>query len=149
APARRARAGRAVAPPPHGHLGAEPGGEAVLLVAEVRLEDRPDDQQHRHLRHAVANGRYAQRALPAVALGDPYPKEGLRSVLRPSQLLPQRRQPRPHAGRLDLLERLPIYARRATVGAATPVRFGQDVRAADLVPQRVEPIAGGGLGFRL
>jgi len=43
--------------------------EPVRAVDEVCLEDRLQNQKHRHLHNPVPNGRNAQRSLPAVRLG--------------------------------------------------------------------------------
>ena len=101
------------------------------------------------LHHPIADRGDAKRALAAVALGDPHPQQGLWPVSPSAQLLPQPFQPRLDAVGLDRLEGLTIAARRAAIGAAASVRFGQNIGSADLVPQGVEAIGRFSLGFRL
>ena len=48
----------------------------------------------------------------------------------------------------DMREGLAIRPRRAAIGAAASVGFGQDVLTAHLVPQAVEPVGCFALGFR-
>lgn len=44
--------------------------EPVRAVDEVRLEDRLQHQQHRHLHNPILDGRNAQWSLPAIRLGN-------------------------------------------------------------------------------
>ena len=50
------------------HLGIHPRTESVLIAQQVRLEDRAQHQQRRHLDHAVADARYAEWTLAPIAL---------------------------------------------------------------------------------
>src|SRR4029450_6296960 len=117
----------------------------------------------------IGNGGNAERPLSAVAFRDPDAQEGLRPVAAGSQVLPQRfpapfnrrrlaavshppptlLQPLFNAVRLDLLERLAVRARGAGIVPTAPIRLGQDVRPADLVPQAVEAEGWFSLSFRL
>src|SRR5689334_23132443 len=92
--------------PSESHLGVQPGTEAILLWQQVRLEDGADDQHHRHLDHAVADARNAERSLTSIALRYPYAQEGLGVVALSYQLLPQPSQPLLRSAGIDLLERL-------------------------------------------
>jgi hypothetical protein len=105
-----------------------------LLRQQVRLENGADDQHHRHLHHAVADGRNAERPLASVALRYPNAQEGLRGVGPQGQLLPQRSQPSLNALSFDHIESLAIHPRRAGIGSATLVGFQQNILAMDLVP---------------
>ena len=49
---------------PYGVFGAPFGTIRVLLGLQVCLEDRPQDQNHGHLHHAIADTRDAHSALP-------------------------------------------------------------------------------------
>jgi len=75
--------------------------------------------------------------------------DGGRSV----SLLPERKRqfakPPLHPVRLDVREVLAIHTRCALVGAALGISMGQNVLAADLVVQRIKPIAGFCLRFRV
>jgi hypothetical protein len=135
--------------PAESHLGVQSGAKAILLWQQVRLEDGPDDQHHRHLDHAVADGGDAERPPASVALWYPHPQEGLRSVAPRDQLLPQPFQPPLHARGLDPGKALAVHPRRPRVAAAATVGFLQDVLATDLVPERVEAEGGFSLSFRL
>ena len=116
------------------HLGVQPRTEAILIAQQVRLENRGQHQQHRHLDHAVADGWDAKWALTAVALWYPHAQQGLGSVFAGPELLPQLFQPSflPVGG--DPVKRHPVAARRATVAAAGPVCFFEDVGPAHFVP---------------
>lgn len=103
------------------HLGAHAFAEAVLPGEQVFIEDRSENQQHCHLRDTVADGWDAQRALPAVCLGDPYTQQGRAPVLLGSQLLPQSLQPGRESVFLDALKGLAVHPRRAAVRAAVEV----------------------------
>src|SRR5271168_346193 len=132
------------------HLGVHLRAEAVLIAQQVRLEDRPQHQQRRHLDHAVADARDAERALAAVALWYPHAQQGLWPIVANPQLLPQLFQPSilPVCG--DLVERHPVAAGGTVVTPACPVCFFEDVGPTHFVPQRrVEPKVRFGLSFRL
>jgi len=131
------------------HLGVEVRAESELVARKVRLEDRLQHDDHRRLHHPVTDRGDAQRALAAIALGDPHPQQGLGPVALGPQLPPQRFQPRLHTSGLDRRERLAVHARRTAVRAAASVRLGQDILTADLVPQSVEAKGRFSLGFHL
>ena len=131
------------------HLGVEVRAESELVARKIRLEDRLQHDEHRRLHHPVTDRGDAQRALAAVALGNPHPQQGLGPVELGPQLLLQPFQPRFHAPGLDRREALPIRARRTAVRAAASVRFGQDILTADLVPQAIEAKGWFSLGFHL
>jgi len=76
-------------------------------------------------------------------------QEGLRTVRSRRELLSQILEPRIYTSRVDVRESLIVDARCSAVSAAAPVRLGENVLAADLVPQAVESKAPFGLGFRL
>jgi hypothetical protein len=63
------------------HLGVHPRAKAILIAQQVRLEDRPQHQQPRHLDHAVADARNAKRALATVALWYPHAQQGLWTIV--------------------------------------------------------------------
>src|SRR4051794_10456995 len=77
------------------HLGVEPRTEAVLVRQQVRLEDRLEHDDHRRLHPPIADRGDAERALAAVALGDPDTQQGPWPVSPGTQLLPQPFQPTP------------------------------------------------------
>lgn len=129
------------------HLGVQALAEAVLPGEQVFIEDRSQHQQHRHLHDPVADGRDAQRALPAICLGDPYRQQGRAPVRPGAQLLPQSLQPGRQSVFLDARESLAVDPGRAAVGAAASVGFVQDILAAHLIPQAVEPVGCFALGF--
>ena len=117
---------------------AAPGPVGILLRLQVGLEDRSEHQHCSHLRHAVPDRRDAQRSLFAVGLGYPYPTDRLRSIRLVLKCLRQFAQPSFRAIRLDVRERFPVHARRATIGFAYGVGVRQDVRPVQLVVQTVE-----------
>src|SRR5262249_38148872 len=133
----------------HRLLGVSPGAVGMLLWWKVSFEDR---FQHQHrCCHAdpIPQGRDAQRPEFAVGLRYVHSSDGVRSV----SLLPERKRqfakPPLHPVRLDVREVLPVHARCALVGAALGKGVGQDVLAANLVVQGIEPIAGFCLRFRV
>jgi hypothetical protein len=69
------------------HLGVQSRTEAILLRQQVRLENGADDQHHRHLHHAVADGRNAEGPMASVALWYPNAQEGLWGIGPRDQLL--------------------------------------------------------------
>jgi hypothetical protein len=68
-------------------------------------------------------------------------------------LLPERKRqfakPPLYAIRVDVRKILTVHSRCALVGAALGISMGQNVLAADLVVQGIEPIAGFCLRFRV
>src|ERR1700722_13147667 len=109
--------------PSESHLGVQPGAKAILLRQQVRLEDGANDQHRRHLNHAVADARDAERSLSSIALRYQYAQKGLGKVSPRNQLLPQCSQPLLSTPGLDPLERLAVPPRRSRVGAAATVGF--------------------------
>ena len=109
--------------PSKSHFGVHFRTKAVLLRQQVRLEDRPDDQHHGHLYDSISDGRDTERALSAIALGNPYAQQGLGRVAARDQLLSQCFQPRLHSLGFDLLERLSINPGRASISAGALVSF--------------------------
>jgi hypothetical protein len=94
-------------------------------------------------------GRDAQWPEFAVGLRDKHSSDRIRLVA----LLPERKRqfakPPLHPVRLNVREVLTIHTRCALVGAALGISMGQNVLAADLVVQGIEPIAGFCLRFRV
>jgi hypothetical protein len=133
----------------YGHLGIQFRPEAILVSQHVRLEDGADHQHHRHLDHAVADGRNAERSLPAVALWNPHSQQGLRAVGGAVQLLHDPFQPLLSTPSLDLVERDAIDARRTAVRTAVSIGFFDDVRPTDFVPERIEAESWFSLSFCL
>jgi hypothetical protein len=68
-------------------------------------------------------------------------------------LLPERKRqfakPPLHPIRVDVRKILTVHTRCALVGAALGISMGQNVLAADLVVQGIEPLAGFCLRFRV
>ncbi|GAB3460954.1 hypothetical protein GCM10027398_02490 [Azotobacter salinestris] len=133
---------------PQRHLGVHAFAEAILPGKQVWVEDRPQYQQHGHLDNPVTDDRDAQRALPAVGLGNPYTQQGRAPILSGTQLLSQSLQPVGQSLVFDVLERRAVHPGRTAVGAAPPIGFQQDVYPVQLVPQAVEPRGRFALGFR-
>jgi hypothetical protein len=138
----------------HRLLGTPARPVGVLLGRKVGFEDRIEHQHRCCHADPVPQGRDAQRpelgALRRrVGLRYEHSSDGVRSV----RLLPERKrqfaEPALDAIRLDIREVLTVHARCALVGAALGIGVGQDVLAADLVVQGVEPIAGFCLRFRV
>lgn len=77
------------------------------------------------------------------------PFDRLRSVRPLSERKRQFCQPPLDAIRLDIREVLTVYPGCALVGAALGVGMSQNVVAADLVVQRVKPITGFRISFRV
>jgi hypothetical protein len=135
--------------PSESHLGVQSGTETILLRQQIRLEDGANDQHHRHLDHAVADARDAERPLASIALWYPYPQEGLWDVAPRNQLLPQRFQPSLLSLSVDLLERLPVDPRCSGVRTAASVGFLKNVLPANLVPKSIEAKGWFSLSFHL
>ena len=119
----------------------------VLLRREVGLEDRLQDQHHRHLRHAVPDRTDTQRALLAITFRDEHTAHRVRSIRSLSQFGRQFVEPSVPPVRLDVLEGLAVHPRGAVVGATAQVGELQDVPAIHLVVQPVEPILRRSLRF--
>ena len=112
------------------------GRKPYWFAQQVRLEDRADHQQRRHLDHAVADARECRAAagrrcsLVSRRAGGAWP------VVTGAQLLPQLFQPSLSA----LARRSARTSRRPTPAGAgiargSAGRLRQDVRPADFVPQ--------------
>lgn len=121
----------------------------VLLLLQVRFEDRFHDQQHGGLHHAVSDRRNPQRSLLPVRLGNKHPPDGTRLIPLRFQLLRQFTQPLLHAVLFDVRERLTVHAGRSAVSTALLPGGLQHVRPVHLVVQRVEAELGRTLGFRV
>ena len=121
----------------------------VLLVLQVRFEDRFHDQQHGGLHHPVFDRGNPQRPLLAIRLGNIDPPDRTRLITLRSQLLRQFAQPLLHAVLLDFRERLFVHARCSVVRTALLPGGLQHVLPIHLVVQRVEAKAGRTLGFRM
>src|SRR6185312_759882 len=119
----------------------------VLLRRQVGLEDRLQDQHHRHLRHAVPDRTDPQRALLAIAFRDEYAAHGVRSIRPLLQFGRQFVEPSVAPVRLDVLEGPAVHPRGAVVGTAAQVGELQDIPSVHLVIQPVEPIVRRSLRF--
>ena len=123
------------------------GSVGVLFRRQVGLEDGSEDQHRRRLYDTIFDRRDSQGPGLAVRLGDVHPPDRRRTVRPALQLLRQFAQPPLQPIRLDVLERLPVHARRSLIGLAAVVGEGQHVLAVHLVVQRVEPVARRSLRF--
>ena len=132
---------------PDGVQGTSLGPIGVLLRWQVRLEDRLQDQDYRHLRHAVSNRADAQWPSCPIRFREVHPTHGLGLVRLASQVTRQFVQPAFHAIRLDVVEGLAVDPRRPTVGTAAAEGDLQDVPTVHLVVEGIEPIAGRSLRF--
>jgi hypothetical protein len=110
----------------------------VLFRLQVGLEDGIENQHCRHHDHAVADSGNSQRALLSPRLRYVNPPHREWSILLTFQFLHQFVQPSLRSIRRDLLERLIIYSRRATIGFRAFIGKGQYVLPVHLVVQRVE-----------
>ena len=120
---------------------------AVRRRVHIRLEDRLQHQFCRGLHHPVPYRWDAERALAAAGLWDHHPPHRLAPIRLRSQLLAEPGQPVLQPRRLDPLERHPVHAWRALVGACQIVRMAQNVRPPDLVVEQIEPEAGSALAL--
>ena len=130
-------------------------GWKIGFKACPRAGQRPDPgdrfQNQRCRRHAdpIPHARDAQR--PEFAVGLRYIHSS--DWLWPISLLPegkrQFRQPSLDPIRLDVRKILTVDTRRALIGTALGIGVRQNVVAADLVVQGIEPIAGFRLRFRV
>src|SRR5712664_406369 len=101
----------------------------VGIRFQFRLEDRLDHQLGGGLHHSVPYRRNAERPFPAPGLWDHYPPHRLWLICLAAQLLSDTAQPLPQAFRLDPLEALPIYSRRALIGPRQFVGMSQNILA--------------------
>jgi len=106
-----------------------------------RFPDRFQNQLRRGLRHPVPYCRDTQRTLPAARLGDHFPPHRLWFVRLIVQVPPEAVQPLLQPCRLDVLEALSVYPRRATVGFCQGVGMLQDVFPVHLVVELIEAIS--------
>ena len=120
---------------------------AVRGRIQIRFEDRLQHQLRGGLHHPVPDRRDTEWTLAAAGLWDHHPPHRLAPIRLRTQFLAQPGQPVLQARRFDLIERDPVHAWRAFVGARQVVRVVQDVRSPDLVIQDVEPETR--LGLRL
>ena len=106
-----------------------PRTKAEGAVLEVRLEDRFDHQQHRHLRDAVPHRRNPQRAEPAIRLRNVDAAHRLRTIRSRPQRLREVVEKRRHATR-------PRSRWRATSRHRLPARPDSSAPAATPPPGR-------------
>ena len=114
---------------PDGVQGAALGAVGVLFRFQVGLEDRLQDQDHRHLHDAILD----RKGSPAVVACRPVwgcntRRTGSGRYVSLPQFLRQFVQPPLQPVRLDVLERLAVDPRRAAVGTAAGVGEFQHVR---------------------
>src|SRR5271157_242059 len=124
-----------------------PRAEPEAARQEVRLEDRLKHDLRRSLHDPVTNSGNRQRPLLIRArLRDEYPPGGQRPVPAFPQLAGQLIKKPGHPVLLDGRQGGLVDARRAVIRAHLDPRAPQNITAADLVIQRVEPTPGIGLG---
>ena len=112
-----------------------------LVLAEVRFEDRFDDEFHRHLRYPVAYRGYAQRPLLTIGLGDQHAPHRWGPVGFVFQVLGQFPQKRVYPfAVLYCLEGDPINAGASLVGLDQPPGVTEDVRPIQFVVERVKAV---------
>ena len=115
--------------------------EPIRTIQEIRLENRLQDQQGRHLCHPVPHRRYAQRSQLPILLLDVNASYRLRRVaLRAEGLLQVLQEPlHPGGGGFDLCDRHPVHTRCAVMGPHPLPRRFQRVPPIDPVIQHVKP----------
>jgi site-specific DNA recombinase len=118
-----------------------PRTEPIRAIQEIRLENRLQDQQGRHLCHPVPHRRYAQRSQLPILLLDVNASYRLRRVaLRAEGLLQVLQEPlHPGGGGFDLCDRHPVHTRCAVMGPHPLPRRFQRVPPIDPVIQHVKP----------
>ena len=130
-------------------LGTPPRPVGVLFGWKVGFKDRFQNQRCRRHADPIPHARDPQR--PEFAVGFRYEHSSDR--LWPVSLLPERKrqfsQPSLDPIRLDVRKILAVNTGCALVGAALGIGMRQNVFAADLVVEGVEPIAGFCLRFRV
>ena len=119
-----------------------PRSIAIGTVLEVRFEDRFQHQLRGRLRHAVPNRRDPEWSLAAAWFGNHHPAHRRRPIRLLAQVLSQRREPRFHAGRVDVLETHPVHTGGSARRARQSIGMGEDVLAVHLVVQQIEPVLG-------
>src|SRR5690554_4904209 len=115
---------------------AAPRPKAVALRTERGLEDRFDDEFHRHLRDPVLDRRDAQRPGPAIVLGDFHSPDRLRAVGSLPQLGRQLAQILLRVC-LEPLDAHTIHAGRAPIGPDTCPGRREGRRRVHLIDQTV------------
>ncbi len=126
-----------------------PRAEPEADRQEACLEDRLEHDLHRGLHDPVTDRRNRQRPLLArrrARLRDIDPARGQRAVAALLQFAGQLAEQPVYAVLLDASQGDLVDARRAVIPAHRDPRAPQDIPAADLVIQRVEPPPGIGLG---
>lgn len=135
---------------PDRFMGAAPTSIPVLLLGQVRLEDRLQHQNCRHLDHAIFYARHPKRPLlVGSGFGYPNPPHGLGPIAFALQFLSQFFQPTIHSPLLNLLETHPVHPRCATVGTAAPPGVQEHVLPIQLVVESVKPAGWFALRFSL
>src|ERR1039457_2563101 len=122
-------------------VGRAPRSEPVRTIQEIRLKDRLQDQQGRHLHYPVAYRRNPQRPQLPIRVRNVHALHRLRRVVpRPQLFLDSFQKSRcalfcPH----DLFDRDAIHPRRSLIPAHPfPSRF-QHIHPIDPVVQRIKP----------
>src|SRR5262245_38298370 len=133
--------------PLHRRMGCPPRPVAERPRLEVRLEDGFQDELEGPLDHAVPNGRDAQDADLAVALGDLLPPVPHRTIPACRQFVLNLPEERLHATLLDGLEGDPVKTRGPVVLLGQQVSFVEGFQLADVDVQA--PEAPGLVGLRL
>ena len=125
-----------------------PGTEPEAARQEVRLEDRLEHDLHRGLHDPVPDRRNRKRPLlvPHTRLRDVDPARGHRTIPALLQFGSQLTEQPGNPVLLDSGQGDLVDARCAVVTAHRDPRAPQNITAADLVVQRVEPPPGIGLG---
>ena len=115
-------------------------------TAEIRLEDGTQHQRSGHLRYPVPDRRYPERSPAAIGLGDISPEDQLRSIRPRAQRRAEFLEEGIDPALLNLRQRLPVDAGRATIPLDAPPRLPEDVIPPDPVHQGVEAPFPGPLG---
>src|SRR5664280_2483320 len=135
--------------PAHRHLRVQLRTKSVLLRSQILVKNRTEHQHRSGLDHAVFYRRDAERSLSTIAFWNPDAQKRLWCISLAPQLFSQRPEPLFLTLGLDRFKVDAIHSRRARIGAATSIRFVQNVFSVNLIPKAIEPIARFGLGFRL
>ena len=143
------------------------GAVRVLLGLQVGFEDGFKYQHRRRLNNPVAYRRDPQRShFLAVRLRNVDPSDRLRSISLVPEFLRQFPEPWVPVGfdirdlaslglpilasiRLDVVERLAVHSSCPAIGFASGIGEAQNIRAVHLVVQKIEPILGFCLRFRM
>src|ERR1035441_2131421 len=135
--------------PAHRHLRVQLRTKSVLLRSQILVKNRTEHQHCGGLDHAVFYRRDAERSLSTIAFWDPDAQKRLWRITLAPQLFSQRPEPLFLTLGLDRFKVDAIHARRPRIGAATSIRFVQNVFSGNLIPKAIEPIARFGPRFRL